>query len=210
MSTKKGTFQDHEGNELRPDLPPQELLDKIKTVDGPGSGLNADLLDGKEASAFLQADPSGKLPAEKLPDTIDADTLGGKAANQFAQLDESGKLPVDSLPPGAKDTAAEILEKLKTVDGTGSGLDADLLDGKHASEFAASNHTHTPSSIGAASASHTHPASQITAGTLPTGVLASGGTDYTTSRLRNIKASTSDLSAGSSSLASGEIYLVYE
>ena len=89
-----------------------------------------------DTSAFLQADPAGKLPVEKLPDTIDADTLGGKAANQFAQLDESGKLPVDSLPPGAKDTAAEILGKLKTVDGTGSGLDADLLDGKQAEYFA--------------------------------------------------------------------------
>ena len=52
MAIKKGTFQDYEGNELRPDLPPQELLEKIKTVDGPGSGLNADLLDGKQAEYF--------------------------------------------------------------------------------------------------------------------------------------------------------------
>ena len=103
MATKKGTFQDYQGNELRPDLSAQELLDKIKTVDG-----------------------------------------------------------------------------------TGSGLDADLLDGKHASEFAAANHTHAPSSIGAAAASHTHPASQFTAGSLATGVIASSGTDYTVSRLRNI------------------------
>ena len=180
MATKKGTFQDHEGNELRPDLSAQELLDKIKTVDGTGSGLDADL-------------------------------LGGKSADKYAQLGEDGKLPADSLPSDVgKDTAAEILEKLKTVDGTGSGLDADLLDGKHASEFAAVNHTHTPSSIGAAAASHTHPASQITAGTLATGVIASSGTDYTVSRLRNIKASTTDLTAGSSSLTSGEVYLVYE
>jgi len=32
-------------------------------------------------------------------------------------------------------TANKTLEKLKTVDGAGSGLDADLLDGKHASDF---------------------------------------------------------------------------
>lgn len=32
--------------------------------------------------------------------------------------------------------AEEILEKLKTVDGEGSGLDADMLDGKHGSEYA--------------------------------------------------------------------------
>lgn len=32
-------------------------------------------------------------------------------------------------------SAEEILDKLKTVDGEGSGLDADMLDGKHGSEF---------------------------------------------------------------------------
>lgn len=32
-------------------------------------------------------------------------------------------------------TTSDILAKLKTVDGAGSGLDADLLDGKHANEF---------------------------------------------------------------------------
>ena len=39
-------------------------------------------------------------------------------------------------------SAEEILGKLKTVDGAGSGLDADLLDGKHASEFALKTELH--------------------------------------------------------------------
>lgn len=33
-------------------------------------------------------------------------------------------------------TANEVLEKIKTVDGSGSGLDADLLDGKESTDFA--------------------------------------------------------------------------
>lgn len=37
---------------------------------------------------------------------------------------------------GSPDTAQQVLDKLVTVDGTGSGLDADLLDGSHASVFA--------------------------------------------------------------------------
>ena len=37
---------------------------------------------------------------------------------------------------GSPDTAAQVLAKLVTVDGAGSGLDADLLDGSHASAFA--------------------------------------------------------------------------
>jgi len=40
-------------------------------------------------------------------------------------------------------TAADVLTKIKTVDGAASGLDADLLDGNHASAFAVSGHNHT-------------------------------------------------------------------
>ena len=32
-------------------------------------------------------------------------------------------------------TAADVLTKIKTVDGPGSGLNADLLDGHHATDF---------------------------------------------------------------------------
>ncbi|MCR1955144.1 hypothetical protein NSA24_10105 [Clostridioides mangenotii] len=38
--------------------------------------------------------------------------------------------------------ANDILNKIKTVDGEGSELDADTLDGKHSTEFAASDHKH--------------------------------------------------------------------
>jgi hypothetical protein len=39
-------------------------------------------------------------------------------------------------------TAADVLTKVKSVDGAGSGLDADLLDGQHAADFlAASDYT---------------------------------------------------------------------
>lgn len=38
--------------------------------------------------------------------------------------------------------ANDILAKIKTVDGAGSDLDADTLDGKQASEFATADHTH--------------------------------------------------------------------
>lgn len=47
----------------------------------------------------------------------------------------------------ADQSAAEILTAVKTVDGTGSGLDADLLDGNEATAFATSSHTHTESQI---------------------------------------------------------------
>ena len=59
---------------------------------------------------------------------------------------------------------------------------------------------------------HTHDASQITAGTLAGAVLANAAAaaDVGSSQVRNIHAGTGDLTAGSSALASGQIYLVYE
>ena len=39
-------------------------------------------------------------------------------------------------------TASDILNKINTVDGKGSGLDADTLDGKHKEYFAAADHLH--------------------------------------------------------------------
>lgn len=53
-------------------------------------------------------------------------------------------------------------------------------------------------------------AADIQAGTLAAGVKASTGTDYTTMRLRNIMAQTSDVTAGTTGLSNGNIILVYE
>ena len=61
-----------------------------------------------------------------------------------------------------------VRDKLKEVDGHGSGIDADLLDGKHANEFANSTHTHTKSNI--TDFSHTH-----TAGDLPSASTSAKG-----------------------------------
>lgn len=64
---------------------------------------------------------------------------------------------------------------------------------------------------GKAPSSHNQAASTITEGTFPTtAIYAKTGTDYTTARIRNIKASTTDLAAETSSLSSGDIYIVYE
>jgi len=41
----------------------------------------------------------------------------------------------DDGPPGSPDTPAQVLDKLKTVDGSGSGLNADQLDGEDEAAF---------------------------------------------------------------------------
>ena len=71
----------------------------------------------------------------------------GGAANQFLKADGSvdtntyltTDIASNTYLPKSSYTAADILSKLKGVDGSGSGLDADLLDGVHLADILASN-----------------------------------------------------------------------
>lgn len=137
--------------------------------------------------------PDGKAVAQDKP-TYAASEVGAipttekGAANGVATLGADRKIPAEQLP--TMDYAAKT----------------------HASQHASDGSDPiTPAAIGAAASSHNQAASTITAGTFAAaGVKAATGTDYTTARLRNIQASTTDLTAGSSSLSNGDIYLVYE
>jgi len=149
-----------------------DILNKIKTVDGTGSGLDSDLLDGHSASYFspqittytkTEVDSlianSGGGGTSETPESIllkiktvdgtgsglDADLLDGHSASYFSpQTTTYTKTEVDSLigSGGSSETPSSILLKLKTVDGAGSGLDADLLDGRSASYFSSTTHIH--------------------------------------------------------------------
>ena len=46
-----------------------EILTAIKTVDGSGSGLDADLLDGLNSTAFIRSD-TGTIPAARMPTVL--------------------------------------------------------------------------------------------------------------------------------------------
>ena len=105
------------------------LLTKILTVDGAGSGLDADLLDGQDGAFYVNiAARLGFTPVNKAGDTMGGLlTLSGNPSNN---LHAAPKQYVDALT-----AASALLSALITVDGSGCGLDADLLDGKHASAF---------------------------------------------------------------------------
>lgn len=121
------------------------LLTLIKTVDGATSGLDAELLDGNHASAFLPAatysaaDILAKLlTVDGVGSGLDADKLGGLSSTAFATAAQGAK--ADTALQAAD--ASTILTAIKTVDGAGSGLDADLLNGNHSTAFAAASHAH--------------------------------------------------------------------
>lgn len=60
-----------------------------------------------------------------------------------------GKLIITDASGGfrASRTPSVILSEIKTVDGPGSGLDADTVDGQHASSFAPAVHTHSIANV---------------------------------------------------------------
>lgn len=102
-----------------------ELFDKIKS--------NTELLATKSDTNHIH-----QQYLEKTIDIAGTGDLYSRAQVDalIRQLQEKGltQEQVQSMI-----TAAVILQKLKTVDGTGSGLDADLLDGLHARDFLRNN-----------------------------------------------------------------------
>jgi len=68
----------------------------------------------------------------------DTDTTYSNATQSSNGLmSRSDKIKLDGIESGATgdQTASEILTEIKTVDGAGSGLDADVLDGQHGSYY---------------------------------------------------------------------------
>ncbi len=126
---------DAEGNWVGPPVPgagdgvgyasPEEVLQALAGVDGAGSGLDADRLDGLDSSAFVQTAAQVRDLLRTVDGSgsgVDADRVDGLDSTQFFQ-------------PGAPGAGAALLLLLSPVDGAGSGLDADRVDGLEASAF---------------------------------------------------------------------------
>ena len=172
-----------------------EKQDKLTGTQGQVVGFDAEGNPAAQDKPSYTANDVGAIPASEKG-----------AANGVATLGEDSKVPAEQLP------------------------EMDYAPSTHASQHASDGADPiTPDAIGAAAVTHSHAAGDVTSGTFAaaripnlaaskitsgtfaaTGVKAMNGTDYTTARVRNIQASTTDLTAGSSSLSNGDIYLVYE
>ena len=130
-------------------------LERLEHGSG-GGGLDFDDIDSLSPIASLALD-------DTLAVFDDSAGAAGKATVQevwdtIMLLDEVTILPTDYLAfvPDAGSTAyktsvtdlsAMIFNDILSNDGSGSGFDADLLDGSHASAFAAASHSHDASAI---------------------------------------------------------------
>ena len=124
---------DENGNWVGPPVPgaadsvgydtPEEVVVALRSVDGAGSQVDADMLDGLDSSEFVRG-ANGVLDLLKAVDGsgsgVDADRLDGIDSLQFVS------------------TAEQVRELLLEVDGSGSNVDADLLDGQDSSHFVSS------------------------------------------------------------------------
>ena len=121
---------DSDGNWVGPPVPgagdgvgydtPEQVLDALAIVDGDGSGLDADLLDGWDGNEFVRT-------AEQIRELLI--TVDGEGSNLDADR-------LDGLDSSVLvRTSAQVRDLLLDTDGEGSGVDADLLDGFDSQAF---------------------------------------------------------------------------
>lgn len=149
-------------------------MDTIEFASGSNIEIVADITNDKIIINNTYTHPTNHLATIIIQDSThrfvtDAQITNwnNKANSTVATTTTSGlmsaidKTKIDSVEYGAQVnyTPSEMLSKLTLVDGNGSGLDADLLDGKHSSDFALVNHTHARSEF--ADFAHTHKGDDI-------------------------------------------------
>ena len=126
-----------------------DVLSKLLTVDGVGSGIDADLLDGQSSAYYRDAGNinAGTLAVARGGTGIASYTTGNyinaSGATTLQQRTPAQVLSDIGALASSSYTAADVLSKLLTVDGAGSGLDADLLDGQQGSYY-----TNIPARLG--------------------------------------------------------------
>lgn len=169
-------------------MTPAEILEKLATVDGQNSGLDADLLDGHDSDYFATAEQlNGKADAEHSHTGFAAE---GHTHTGFATADHTHEGYASANDLAGKADANHSHEGYATAEHTHEGYAAEghthtgyattsdlagKADANHshndyinATTYANGmngksdvNHTHTPAGIGAAASSHTHTPASI-------------------------------------------------
>lgn len=123
------------------------IASAVITDERPASQLlvDAGTLDGYVAADFAAAVHNHDL--DYADNAHEGYVAGHPVVTTGTQglMSSSDKAKLDGIESSAQvnPSAAAILAAIKTVDGAGSGLNADLLDGRQLSEYSTSGHGHT-------------------------------------------------------------------
>lgn len=103
---------------------------------------NNNLILGHSSNAAIFISTGDKVGIKNLTPNEALDVTGtirqSAVTSSMLKTDANGNLVAATTGTDYYSTAAEVLSAISGVDGSGSGLDADLLDGNHASAFASS------------------------------------------------------------------------
>ena len=122
---------------------------------GPAGPAGADGADGQDGT-------NGVSPTVSITKNGTVTTIVITDANGTHTATINDGADGEDGAPGTEISAAQILSKLIGIDGSGSGLDADKLDGYDSSAFATAGHSHseyapsTHSHSGYAASNHSH------------------------------------------------------
>ena len=132
---------------------------------------------------------------------------------QFAADEGVSRDNFNSRIAEANTALTDVQDAAATAQGTANTTVTDAAAAQAAADDAADAAAAAQTTAnGKANASHTHAASQVTAGTLAGQVLANASAQAAlgTAQVRNIYAGTGAMTAGSTALTTGHIYLQYE
>jgi hypothetical protein len=134
-----------------------DVLTKIKTVDGSGSGLDADLLDGIDSTGFVKQLADGTSPDYQTPSSRRVDPTTSNPTNAHHAISTFGNgsnvtgqlathfVSGEAYTRGYNNAWSAWRTQWDSLnDGSGSGLDADLLDGQQGSYYAPASRTYLP------------------------------------------------------------------
>jgi hypothetical protein len=216
--TTRGFKLPYKDNDLQTDV--DRLRDAITAIDGEFDNIEGSVPDEVSdavtamrgaANGLAPLDGSAKLPGGNLPDGLEK-TANKGATNGYAGLGSDGKLSDGLLPSGLEKTT----NKNAASGYAGLGSDGKLSDSLLPSGIEKTTNKGVANGYAGLDADGHVPASQLSdyllksGGTMTGALTAQSNANYTTAQARNVTMGTDDLTAGSSTLANGQIHLVYE
>jgi hypothetical protein len=211
-----------DGTDTETAVSPKQLKDSL-----PDMSNFPDMSDKGQANGYAGLDANAKVPAANLPEATTT-VKGIVRLSTDAEVEDgtdtktavSPKQLQDSLYGVEMTSERGMAEGYAGLDADGVVPDANLPDDLERTTNKGEANGYAPLDSNAKVPSANLPAPpeipdvsallSKSGGTMTGALVAQDNADYTTAQARNIAANTTDLTAGTSELASGQVYLVYE